>query len=122
MVRWFVLLCCCALFPRPPLRQPREYIKFTHPNYVGVTMGEAVIELRLRKSFDADLDPVGEAQSEPNHDPYLARPDRNPAPWQVATKGLNALERMRTLLIILCVVITLIVIIVPIALFFNGSI
>lgn len=43
---------------------------------------------------DADADPVGEAQNEPNKNPYLNPPKRNPAPYQVLSQGLMCLAML----------------------------
>jgi hypothetical protein len=89
-----------------------DSVKFVHPNYPGVSMGEVLIEFWMLPVNEADLSPVGEAQYEPNRDPYLAPPSRNPPRWAVGTRGLNALDRYKYIALAIIVVIILIVVIV----------
>ena len=84
--------------------QAQKWLTFTHPNYRGVNLGQVVIELWLYTRVEAEQHPAGEAQNEPNKDPYLPDPLRKPPPWAVGTKGLNMLGRHRML--ILCLIVT----------------
>jgi len=93
--------------------QTQDWLKFVHPNYPGVSMGEVCVEYWLLTSQEADLAPVGEAQGDPNRDPYLPDPARNPPPWAVGTRGLNSLERYKYILLCVCILIIAIPIAAP---------
>ena len=62
---------------------PRETAKFIHSNFISEKLGCVNFEAQLVIKDDALNDPVGEAQNEPNKNPYLPPPKRNPAPYQV---------------------------------------
>lgn len=62
---------------------------------------------------DARNDPVGESQNEPNKNPYLPAPKRNPAPYQVLSGGLAFLVMLGKLKWLILAVV-LIAILIPV--------
>ena len=50
------------------------------------------MELHLLSKARAGEDPVGEAQREPNRNPYLPPPMRNPPPWAIGSNALSGLK------------------------------
>ncbi len=72
------------------------------------------LEMWLLTASEADRNPVGEAQAEPNVDPFLPDPARNPPPWAVGTRGLDWLAKRKTL--VLCIALCLIIlpIVIPV--------
>eukprot|EP00808_Paulinella_micropora_P015579 g21631.t1 len=71
-----------------------EWLKFTHPDYDG-DCGQVHVQFNLKTAADADAVPVGEAQNEPNRDPFLPPPFRNAPPWAFGTRGLQLFERRK---------------------------
>lgn len=73
-----------------------------------VVQGTVNFEASFLLKSDADNDPVGEKQDEPNQNPYLPAPKRNPPPYAVISGGLAgflALMAKLKLLIILVVIL-----------------
>lgn len=93
--------------------KPAQWIPFTHPNYPGITMGEVSVEFWLLTNIEADKQPVGEAQSEPNENPYLPMPHRNPPPWAVGSRMMDAMSGQRMLMIACALMMLLGAIAVP---------
>lgn len=52
----------------------KKWVPFSHPKDPGELRGECLISLDMIPKFEADQDPVGEGQEEPNKNPYLERP------------------------------------------------
>lgn len=103
---------------KPIVHRTQQWIPFTHPNYPGQSMGEVLIELWLLTKMESEKAPVGEAQEEPNKDPFLTPPKRNPPPWAVGSRALAWLEG-RKLLIIIAACIGLALIIAVIGAYFG---
>jgi len=61
---------------------------------------------------------VGEAQKEPNRDPYLPVPYRHIPPWALGTKTLQWLSEKKMLLVIICLLIVVLPFLLP--LLFNA--
>jgi len=101
---------------KPVSHRPQQWIPLTHPNYPGVALGEICVEFWLLTAIEADKAPVGEAQNEPNQDPFLPNPHRNAPPWAVGSRGLAWLAKRKAILIGLCVLIVAVAIIVPVVL------
>ena len=53
--------------------QPRK-LKIYHPNFPDEVRGEILISLSIISKQEAANNPVGDGQSEPNHDPFLEAP------------------------------------------------
>jgi hypothetical protein len=83
----------------------QEWVPFVHPLYRELNLGSALVEFWLLTETEADKNPVGEAQNEPNREPFLRDPKRNPPPWAYGTKGLNALGKWKKLIMFLLIVI-----------------
>ena len=83
--------------------QREKWIKFSHPDFRGASIGEVCVEFWLVTAVHAEANPVGEAQDEPNQEPFLAKPRRNAA-FSALTSGFDAFQRRRMLLLeLLCV-------------------
>jgi len=106
----------CLRDKKPLSHQGQKWLTFTHPNYPDATMGEVCIELWLLSQAEADLEPVGEAQSEPNRKPPLRKPDRNLPPWMVGSRTLNWLQRRRNVTLMICLAVCLLPLLIPIML------
>jgi hypothetical protein len=52
----------------------KKWFPLTQPKDPGETKGEICISLSLLQKYEADQNPVGEAQDDPNRDPMLERP------------------------------------------------
>jgi hypothetical protein len=92
---------------KPKVVLPRETIKFVHSNYFGEKIGAVNFEAQFVLKDDALNDPVGEKQDEPNQNPYLPAPKRNPAPYQVLSGGLAFLGMLGKLKWIILIIIIL---------------
>ena len=53
---------------------PPTLVKISHPNFPDSDRGEVLIQINIVTKAIADANPVGDAQEEPNQDPYLERP------------------------------------------------
>ncbi|CAD8189110.1 unnamed protein product [Paramecium pentaurelia] len=53
---------------------PPTKIKLSHPNYPGQNRGQVLIQMKILTKQQADGQPVGDGQDEPNEDPYLVKP------------------------------------------------
>jgi len=71
------------------------------------------VEFWLVTQVEAEQNPVGEGQREPNRDPYLPNPKRNLPPWAIGSKGLLWLQQRKMLIICLCVSLVLLPVLVP---------
>jgi hypothetical protein len=91
----------------------RQWFAFLHPVYDGV-VGEIELQFWLYTAVEADKAPVGEAQEEPNKDPYLAPPKRNRPPWAVGSRTLDLFARQKMLVIAICIAIVVLPVLVPI--------
>jgi len=98
--------------------QPQDWYSFSHPTFRELNLGQLSIEMWLLSATEADRQPVGEAQEEPNQDPYLPDPKRNPPPWALGTRGLDWLQKRKALMV--CVVICLFVLPLVIPLLVTG--
>lgn len=77
---------------------PSEWLSFTHPNHVEIeSLGDLNLEMWLYTKSEARKNRVGEAQNEPNENPYLPKPHRNPPPWAVGTRALDFLGKYKML-------------------------
>jgi len=99
---------------KPVSHRAQQWVPLTHPNFPDVMLGEVCIEFWLLTAIEADKAPVGEAQSEPNQDPFLPNPHRNPPPWAVGTRGLTWLAKRKALLICICLIVVIVPILVPV--------
>jgi hypothetical protein len=52
----------------------KKWFPLTQPKDPGETKGEILISIYLLQKYEADQNPVGEAQDEPNRDPRLEKP------------------------------------------------
>ena len=73
---------------RPKNVMHKQTLNFVHSNFMEEKLGSIHFEASILMQSEADVDPVGEAQNEPNKNPYLAPPQRNPPPYQVLSGGL----------------------------------
>ena len=97
----------------------KQTLHFSHSNYPDEKLGDVHFEASLLYKADADAEPVGEAQNEPNRDPYLNPPQRNPAPYQVLSNSLMFLVylgKMKYLILGLIVICVLGTILLPLIL------
>jgi len=53
--------------------QPRK-LKIFHPNFPDENRGEILVSLSIISKQEASNNPLGDGQSEPNHDPFLEAP------------------------------------------------
>ena len=53
---------------------PKSYVEFTNPVDPDETRGMMLFSMDILTKEDADQDPVGMGQNEPNHDPVLIKP------------------------------------------------
>ena len=53
---------------------PKTFITFSHPNHPGDDRGILMFSMTILPKEEADEEPVGEAQEEPNINPKLKRP------------------------------------------------
>jgi len=53
---------------------PPGRVDLFHPNFKGETRGSVLMSVTIIPKAEAEAKPVGEAQEEPNRDPYLERP------------------------------------------------
>ena len=53
---------------------PKTYITFRHPNHGDADRGIMMFSMTILPKEDADAEPVGEAQEEPNENPFLKKP------------------------------------------------
>eukprot|EP00828_Plagiopyla_frontata_P023412 TRINITY_DN3002_c0_g1_i1.p3 TRINITY_DN3002_c0_g1~~TRINITY_DN3002_c0_g1_i1.p3 ORF type:complete len:230 (-),score=39.42 TRINITY_DN3002_c0_g1_i1:180-869(-) len=66
------------LFPK--LKSEGKYqtnfkiLKLMHPNFPGESRGELKVSIHIITKQEANASPVGEAQEDPNRDPYLTKP------------------------------------------------
>jgi hypothetical protein len=97
---------------RPVTHQPQAWVPFAHPNYPGVLMGEALLELWLLPKQDAKHAPVGEAQDQPNQDPFLPAPARRPPPWAVGSRAMGWLGRRKMLMLLALIVIVVVPVVI----------
>ena len=56
---------------------------------------------------------VGEAQNEPNRDPYLPDPQRNPPPWAIGSRSLEWVAKRKGLVIVLLALVVILPIVIP---------
>jgi hypothetical protein len=109
----------CMKDKKPISKTDQRWVPFKHPKFIGADLGEVLIEFWLLTETEADKAPVGEAQNEPNRDPYLKEPKRKPPPWAIGTKGLAALGRWKTLIMIAIALVVVgglaVALVVPIA-------
>lgn len=94
---------------------PQQWLPLTHPNYPGVAMGEVNLEFWLYNKIAADKTPVGEAQNEPNVEPYLPSPHRNPPPWAVGSRMLGWMDGMKMMILCAVVFVIILAVAVPVA-------
>ncbi len=99
---------------KPMIHKPQQWIAFTHPNYPGQSMGEVCVEFWLYTKVEAEKEPVGEERDEPNRNPYLSKPHRNPPPWAIGSRGLDWIQK-RKMLAIAIIIIFIVIIVVVIA-------
>ena len=59
-------------------KRGRKALRLTHPNYPGEGRGTIECELDLLPEAQALKEPVGNKREEPNDNPYLPEPERNP--------------------------------------------
>ncbi|GAB5373084.1 hypothetical protein AAMO2058_001719700 [Amorphochlora amoebiformis] len=104
----------CLLEKSARTRDKRKIVHFEHSNYRGVNLGSIKLEMTMYTKTEADENPAGEAQNEPNIDPYLPNPKRNAPPWAVGTRALDFLAGRRKLVLCLCIVIILLALFFPI--------
>lgn len=83
-------------------KQPPNWFPLRHPNFHDKKLGEVSLEFALVTAIEAEQNPVGEAQREPNVNPFLPDPKRNPPPWAVGTRALDMLQRRRMIAICVC--------------------
>jgi hypothetical protein len=64
-------------------------------------------EATIVNKSDADNDPVGEKQDEPNQNPYLPAPKRNPPPYAVLSGALagfaELLKKLKYLILLVII-------------------
>ena len=53
---------------------PKTFLTFSHPNFPGEDRGVLMFSMTILPKEEADEEPVGEAQEEPNINPRLKRP------------------------------------------------
>lgn len=56
------------------LEVPKTYLTCSHPNFPGEDRGVVMFSMTILTKEEADEEPVGEAQEEPNINPRLKRP------------------------------------------------
>ena len=64
------------------------WVEFANPQKPDSPSGYCLIQLQIKTSEEAENDPVGEAQDEPNHDPVLKRPTEGRG-WGDTLAGLG---------------------------------
>ncbi len=74
------------------------------------------MEFWLYSLGEAERNPVGEAQNEPNKDPFLKAPARKPPPWAVGSRGADWIAKRKALLMAIAIFIFLVPLFVPIIL------
>lgn len=74
------------------------------------------MQFSLLTKAEADDKPVGEAQEEPNRDPFLPNPKRELPPWAVYSRTVAYFNRMRGRLYAALALLVLVFFTVPIAL------
>lgn len=94
---------------KPKHRLERRWYDIKHPGVKDKSIGSVNVEFYLVSSEEAERRPVGEAQNEPNRDPFLPRPDRNPPPWAIGSKFLNFLEDLSKKKLLIALMILLLV-------------
>lgn len=104
----------CLREKKPICHQPQRWFTFTR---AGEPLGKIIIELWLYTLTEAQKRPAGVAQEQPNVDPYLPPPLRNPPPWAIGTRGMAWFARRRLILMI----IVSIVILIPLSIVFFPS-
>ena len=76
-------LCSCTISVKRLIKKlvqdgrleiKNKWIQLGNRNDPGETKGEIKIDLYFLQKSEADQNPVGEAQDEPNHDPKLEKP------------------------------------------------
>lgn len=106
----------CLKERKPISKTEQEWIQFTHPNFRELNLGQVLVEYWLLTDTEADKAPVGEAQNEPNRDPFLRDPKRNLPPWAIGSKGLGWLQRRKGLILCLIICGVLIPLFIPVIL------
>jgi len=90
------------------------WVRFTHPNYQGVRLGQLYVEASIVTKVFAEEHPVGEAQNEPNRLPFLPNPKRNAPPWALGSRALEAFANYRNTIFCIVTVILIAAICIPI--------
>lgn len=106
----------CLREKAPVTRELSQIAEFEHPNFRSKNLGNIKYELRMYTKVCAEENPAGEAQNEPNRDPYLPNPKRNAPPWAVGTRGLEWLASRQKIIVILIVAVLLLALFLPILL------
>lgn len=110
-------LQACQKDKKPISKTEQEWISFSHPNFRELNLGQVLVEYWLLTDTEADKAPVGEAQNEPNRDPFLREPKRNLPPWAIGSKGLGWLQARRKLIMMIIICCVVIPAVVPIIIF-----
>mmetsp|Transcript_24644 Transcript_24644/g.34257 ORF Transcript_24644/g.34257 Transcript_24644/m.34257 type:complete len:1388 (+) Transcript_24644:81-4244(+) len=97
----------CLLEKTPKTKDQRRLVSFEHSRYRSVGIGTLKLEMQMLTKAYAEENPAGEAQNEPNVDPFLPNPKRNSPPWAVGSRALDWLANRRALVI--CIAATVIV-------------
>eukprot|EP00469_Lotharella_globosa_P005541 CAMPEP_0167793706 /NCGR_PEP_ID=MMETSP0111_2-20121227/13347_1 /TAXON_ID=91324 /ORGANISM="Lotharella globosa, Strain CCCM811" /LENGTH=1364 /DNA_ID=CAMNT_0007686929 /DNA_START=58 /DNA_END=4149 /DNA_ORIENTATION=+ len=79
----------CLLERTDKVRDKRKVVTFEHSSHRGTPIGSVKLEMAMYTKAAAEERPAGEAQNEPNVDPYLPNPKRNAPPWAVGTRALD---------------------------------
>jgi hypothetical protein len=111
----------CMRDRQPVSTHAMAWHPFSHPNYPGVKLGEVNVAFWLYTAEEAEKSPVGEAQNEPNRDPWLADPKRNLPPWAVGSRGLDWLGKRKAMIICLIAIVVVVPILFPLLVTFLKS-
>mmetsp|Transcript_8495 Transcript_8495/g.16195 ORF Transcript_8495/g.16195 Transcript_8495/m.16195 type:complete len:1348 (-) Transcript_8495:95-4138(-) len=95
----------CIRDKKPISHMPQRWVDITHSNFQGKVTGQMCIELWLYSNTEAKKTPAGEAQSEPNVDPYLPNPHRNPPPWALGSLGFNFFGKYKVIIILVLLLV-----------------
>mmetsp|Transcript_4252 Transcript_4252/g.6336 ORF Transcript_4252/g.6336 Transcript_4252/m.6336 type:complete len:1428 (-) Transcript_4252:52-4335(-) len=91
-----------------------RWLKFHHPNHLGVDIGRVRVQFTLLTKAEADDRPVGEAQNEPNRDPFLPDPKREPPPWAIYSRAVAYFANIRGRLIALAIFLVILALLGPV--------
>ncbi|GAB5369643.1 hypothetical protein AAMO2058_001422700 [Amorphochlora amoebiformis] len=91
-----------------------HWLSLNNPNYPNDDVGRVRVQFNLLTKAEADERHVGEAQNEPNRDPFLPNPKRAPPPWALYSRAVEYFEQRKAFFIRLAVLSVILVLLIPI--------